>query len=89
MTGPDHYRAAEQLQQHARAVTDATQGPLAEMPAMERAQLRAADLTDAQIHATLALAAAIGLSADLPQLDAAAWRDVAATHVDEAPSMSG
>lgn len=29
MNGPDHYRAAEQLQQHARAVMEATQGPLA------------------------------------------------------------
>src|SRR5260370_7046163 len=38
----------------------------------------------AQVHATLALAAAIGLSADLPRADADAWREVAATPVDQA-----
>jgi hypothetical protein len=81
MTGPEHYRAAEQLQQHARAVMDATQGPLGLLSPEERARLQAADLADAQIHATLALAAAIGLSASLPQLDGMAWRDAAATRL--------
>jgi hypothetical protein len=31
MTGPEHYRAAEQLQQHARAVMKAKQGPPASL----------------------------------------------------------
>jgi hypothetical protein len=84
MNGPDHYRAAEQLQQHARAVMEATEGPLAGLSPGERAQITAADLAAAQVHATLALAAAVGLSASLPQLDSAAWRDVAATRVAEA-----
>jgi hypothetical protein len=47
LTGPEHYRAAEQLQQPARAVTGATQGPLAGLSPSERARLRAADLADA------------------------------------------
>jgi hypothetical protein len=51
--------------------------------------LRAALTADNQIHATLALAAAIGLSADLPVLDAAAWRDVAAAGAAEAAGMPG
>lgn len=60
MTGADHYRAAEQLQQHARAVIEATQGPLAELSLDDRARLRADDLADAQVHALLALAAVLG-----------------------------
>ena len=52
-TGPDHYRAAEQLLQgaNARLVNDTDWLNTPE----RRAELRA----DAQIHATLALAAAI------------------------------
>ena len=81
MTGADHYRAAEQLQQHARAVMEATQGPFAEISPDERARLRADDLADAQVHALLALAAVFGLSADLPFPDATAWREAAAGSV--------
>jgi hypothetical protein len=44
-------------------------------PALPELALSAA----AQVHATLALAAAIALSADLPAADRLAWRDVAAT----------
>ena len=75
VTGPDHYRAAEQLQQHARAVIEATQGPLADLAPEERARMRASDLADAQVHAVLALAAAIGTSADV--VDGLEWRKVA------------
>jgi len=37
----------------------------------------------AQVHATLALAAAIGLSAKMQPLDEQAWRDIAATRFAE------
>jgi hypothetical protein len=37
------------------------------------------------VHATLALAAAIGLSADLAPADMQAWREAAATPVDGGP----
>jgi hypothetical protein len=77
VTGPDHYRAAEERQQRARAVMDATRGPFAEMAPEERDQQRAVDLADAQVHALLALAAAAGLGGSLPRHDAASWAEVA------------
>lgn len=75
MTGPDHYRAAEQLQQHAAPSWKQPQGPLGDLAPEERARMRAADLADAQVHAVLALAAAIGTSADVT--DSQEWRRVA------------
>jgi hypothetical protein len=75
VTGPEHYRAAEQLQQHVRAVMEATQGPLGDLAPEERARMRAADLADAQVHALLALAAVFGTSADVT--DSREWRKVA------------
>jgi hypothetical protein len=62
MTGPEHYRAAELLQKHARDLADADDSPDAADTA-NRIQRRMAHLADAQVHATLALAAAVGLSA--------------------------
>lgn len=63
MTGPEHYRAAEQLIEIAKNSQDA---PIA------TAQL----LAEAQIHATLALAAATADTA--PGYFAAGWVEVGA-----------
>ena len=76
MTGPEHYREAERLLQHASAM--AAVAPGGPNSAEELAVRRTADLAEAQVHATLALAAVIGLSADLPPGDVAAWRKAAA-----------
>jgi len=79
MTGPEHYVAAERLQEHARVMADADASPDPQVTA-ERIWRRMADLADAQVHPTLALAAVLGLSADVGGLDMAAWRQAAATH---------
>lgn len=62
MTGPDHYDLAEQLLSVSDDVT-------------VKPDVRAEHVARAQVHATLALAAAIGLSADVP--DSREWRRVA------------
>lgn len=62
MTGPDHYRAAEEHLVVARKAEIGSNG--------ERYNLAAA-----QVHATLALAAATALNGTEP--DRAAWRDAA------------
>lgn len=59
MTGPEHYRKAQELLGDSRRVPE---------------QVAAI----AQVHATLALAAATALSSDLPDADARAWREAAA-----------
>jgi len=64
MTGPEHYAAAERLQEHARAMAAADDSP-DEAVTAARLQRRMADLADAQVHATLAVAAVLGLSAHL------------------------
>lgn len=56
MTGPEHYRAAEQLTEQAGAVMDYEHGMYARMDTAERLQRRACLLAEAQIHATLAAA---------------------------------
>ena len=63
MTGPEHYRRAEAL------VAKGTDDPT------ERGANRVAA---AQVHATLALAAATALGTDLEVSDYTAWRKVAA-----------
>ena len=45
----------------------------------QRIQRRMADLAEAQVHATLALAAVLGISAGIGGVDMMAWREVAAT----------
>ncbi|HJQ48289.1 MAG TPA: hypothetical protein VJ870_18500 [Amycolatopsis sp.] len=62
MTGPEHYRKAEALL--AKGSEDPT----------ERGASR---LAAAEVHATLALAAATALGADLEMPDFGAWRRVA------------
>ena len=54
MTGPEHYRKAEQLLQRAEGWPDFNRWSM--MPE-ERAARQAADAACAQVHATLALAA--------------------------------
>jgi len=78
MTGPEHYRHAEQLIAEAhediapkRSVRPIKPGELTSSPIYERA------MTEARIHATLALAAATALAATGP--DSRAWADVAGT----------
>ena len=61
MTGPEHYAAAERLQEHARAMAAADDSP-DEAVTAARIQRRMADLADAQVHALLALAAVLGIS---------------------------
>jgi hypothetical protein len=75
MTGPDHFRAAEQLLDHAASMldTDVAAGDRAEL--VER---QAAVASMATGRALLAAAAAIGPSAHLEPSDTEAWRDVAA-----------
>jgi hypothetical protein len=80
MTGPDHYAEAERLlavaDRHTRGVTYDEEWTLT--------------LTAAQVHATLALAAATAVDTTGP--DGRAWADVAATRLraskPEAPSGS-
>lgn len=74
MTGPQHYREAERLQAHARELL------VTGVPDVgENLQRAAAVLADAQVHATLAVASVLGLSANLSTADKQTWRDVAAT----------
>lgn len=80
MTGPDHYLAAQRLQEHVRALAAADDSPDPAVTA-ERIQRRMADLAEAQVHALLALAAAVGLGSDMGQADERAWREVAATPI--------
>jgi hypothetical protein len=64
VTGPEHYRRAEELAERADEFVSSRVGvPWA---------------AAAQVHATLALAAATALGAASP-LDAQAWRDAAGT----------
>lgn len=60
MTGPEHYRVAERLIADADAWMDADSGWMADLSGEERIARRVADLAAAQVHATLALAAAQG-----------------------------
>ena len=65
MTGPEHYREAERL--------------LGALAGQDRGTFPQEDrvVAEAQVHATLALAAATALSGS--GLESAAWRDAAAT----------
>jgi hypothetical protein len=75
MTGPEHYLEAEQLAARAESWTDFDRYPLS---LEERAARRAGDLAAAQVHATLALAAAQSTAfmesyLELETDDAVAW----------------
>jgi hypothetical protein len=78
MTGPEHYRQAERLLEHsgrmlAEHVGDEGNGELLQRQAV------AVDMATA--HGLLAVAAAVGLSANLDAADASAWRDAARTRL--------
>ncbi|MBC9729892.1 hypothetical protein [Streptomyces sp. TRM68367] len=83
MTGPDHYREAERLTRQAGTWMDADTGWKAHLPTSERLAHRMADLAEAQVHATLANAAATALNDNatdeggMPLEDYDAWREVA------------
>jgi hypothetical protein len=66
MTGPEHYSEAEALLE---AVRQEHHGTLRE----HGGEL----LAMAQVHATLAMAASVGLSAHLPVPDQHAWQEAA------------
>lgn len=58
MNGPRHYLKAEQLIRQANEWMDADHGWKAQLSSDERIARRQADMAQAQVHATLALAAA-------------------------------
>jgi hypothetical protein len=62
VTGPEHYRLAEQMAHEAAEVMDYEHGLYASMGTGERLQRRACLLAEGQLHATLAHAAAAALS---------------------------
>lgn len=81
-TGPEHYRHAERLIAQADEWLDADLGWKGDLTTEERHGFRAGDLAAAQVHATLALAAATGLNdayCGKPDHDHRAWLDAART----------
>jgi hypothetical protein len=79
MTGPEHYREAERLLEHASTMLDTDVHP------GDRGELvgrQVVIVAMAQAHAALADAAVAGLSAHLDTADTQAWRRVAATPLD-------
>lgn len=68
MTGPEHYRQAETYARN--AADEARKG---------QNQSATLSLAFAHLHATLALAATIGLSSDLPSAQREAWRTLVGT----------
>jgi hypothetical protein len=83
-TGPEHFKAAERLTDSAGAWMDADHGWKGSLSGVERVARRAGDLAEAQVHATLALAAATALTVVSPDgsyypLDEDAWHQAAGT----------
>lgn len=83
MTGPEHYLEAERLGRQADSWENADTGWKAHLTAEERLTRRANDLAAAQLHATLALAAATAMgaldAADINTTDLDAWCEVSGT----------
>lgn len=80
MTGPEHYQHAEVAQEAAAAI-QANRQPGPEASAVEA-------LLDALVHATLALAAAIGMgmaAAEPSSADERAWYEAAGTRTEVTP----
>jgi hypothetical protein len=71
MTGPQHYQAAEALLDNPAEHSNETRLLVSDV------------LRQAQVHATLALAASLGLCAQLPPPDQKAWQQVAASPFGE------
>lgn len=80
MTGPQHYRVAEQLLEHAATMLDADVDPAR---AAELIQRQTAVATLGQAHALLAAAAATGLQGAISSIDEREWREAAATRLDQ------
>jgi hypothetical protein len=78
MTGPEHYRTAERLLEHAAEMLATSVSP---EDRAELVQRQAAVASMATAHALLAAAASIGLSAHLDIGDTNAWRDAAGTRL--------
>jgi len=81
MTGPEHYREAERLLD-ARARNRRNRPSFAPAPGSPGRTAQTAPagegvMAEAQVHATLALAAATALASDAPDLRA--WREAAGT----------
>ncbi|MFF8406939.1 hypothetical protein ACF06P_35590 [Streptomyces sp. NPDC015684] len=79
-SGPEHYQKAERLAEQADEWMDADTGWKANLSSDERITRRRADLEAAQVHATLALAAAAALNdhsdeGGMPLEDYDAWAD--------------
>lgn len=91
-TGPEHYLEAERMRAEASEWMDADLGWKANLTARERIDLRIADLADAQVHATLALAAATAMAArqepGMHDLDFEAWDHVAGVQEDDATAAA-
>jgi hypothetical protein len=79
VTGPQHFLRAEQLLEHAVTMLDANVAP---ERAAELVQRQLAVATLGQAHALLAVAATVGLSADLGVIEEKAWRDAAASPLE-------
>jgi hypothetical protein len=79
-TGPEHYRKAGELAATADEVMDADWGLYASMSTEERLQRRMGLLAAAQVHATLATAAATAIGSGVYMLDSERrrWVTVAA-----------
>lgn len=87
-TGPEHYTEAERMRAAADEWADADLGWKANLTARERIDQRLADLADAQVHATLALAAAVGTFGGdeaRSREDFVAWERVAGEFTRQAP----
>lgn len=91
-TGPDHYLEAERMRAAADEWADADLGWKANLTAQERINQRLADLADAQVHATLALAAATAMAgrtsnvthvSGMHEVDFETWDRVAGVQDDE------
>ena len=82
MTGPEHYLEAERLIASAEAWMNADFGWKAHLGHDERIAFKAAELAEAQVHATLALAAATAapVTGDMPVPDADAWTAAASAY---------
>jgi len=82
MTGPEHYREAEALAESALEWMGGWGE--SEMPAAERLARKNSDLAKAQVHATLALAAATALANycgnRMTEGDSRRWFEIASAH---------
>jgi hypothetical protein len=79
MTGPEHYKRAEELIASAGEWMDADWGWKGDLTTAQRLAYRQAELAAAQVHATLAVAASSALIGDEADVEPLAddWRAAA------------